>query len=92
MEEWKLEIRKVDNGYVLQGRFGDTDLISEQIIQIDLADAIYANNINFGSIDLKALQSLLLEVADYFEPNYRSKHNKNKIEIRILDENDKEIE
>jgi len=39
MEEWKLEIKKVNNGYILKGRFGDSEIISEQVIESNNIDS-----------------------------------------------------
>ena len=54
--DWKLEIRKIDNGYVLKGKFGDSDLITEQNIE--------EKDGEFGG--LESMEDLLYEVMEYF--------------------------
>ena len=52
-EEWKLEIRKADNGYILTGKFGDSDMVSEMLIEED-------------DDELSAIEDVLWGVLDYF--------------------------
>ena len=72
MDEWKLEIKKVTNGYILKGQFGNSDNISEMIIE--------ENNID--NPKLEAMKDVLFEVMEYFGIIY-SKHNKQNIIINI---------
>jgi len=72
--DWKLEIRKVNNGYVLKGKFGETDFLTEHIIEIP--DDEFA--------ELKAMELLLQEIKEFFAVYY-SKHDKKNLIIEIAD-------
>lgn len=71
MSEWKLIIKRVDNGYILKGKFGDTDLVTEVVIPDHLDE-------------LEGMKNLLYEVMEYFGVFY-GKHNKKNIVIEILE-------
>lgn len=64
----KLEIRLADNGYILKGKFNDSEIVSEKVIT--------------NEDELVAMQELLEDVKEYFCIFY-SKHNKKNIEITI---------
>lgn len=71
--EWKLEIRRANNGYILKGRFGDSEIISEEIIELDEKDI---------NIDIHTMQKVLWTVMEYFGVYY-SKHSKKNLVINI---------
>jgi len=73
---WKLEIRKVNNGYILKGKFNDTDIVSEVLIE-------NTNETEFNKEE--TMKKLLCEVKDYFGIYY-SKHNKKNLKIEVKDE------
>lgn len=73
MNDWKLEITKCDNGYILKGVFGNSDVESEVVIQQDEYDL---------NGELKAMRDMLWEVKEYFGLYY-SKHNKHNLNIKI---------
>ena len=72
MEDWKLEIKKVNNGYILKGRFGNSENITEQVIEDN----------NIDNSKLEGMKNVLYEVMDYFAVYY-SKHNKENLIIKI---------
>lgn len=76
--EWILQISKGANGYILTGRFGDSDIISQNVINIPDTEV--------GG--LEAMQNLLWEVTEYFAVYY-SKHNRKNLVIKI--EKNKEL-
>ena len=92
MDEWKLEIRKVNNGYVLRGKFGDSELITEEVIE-EKDEDIYSQDSNryLLAYDLTAMKDVLYLIMEYFG-TFHSKHNRRNLEVRIIDENNKEIE
>jgi len=75
--EWKLEIKRVSNGYILSGRFGDSDVKTDLLIE----------ELEEEDSELKAMKNLLWEITNYFGIYY-SKHNKKNLIIQI--ENNKE--
>lgn len=79
MNTWKLEVRKVSNGYILKGKFSDSEVVTESLIEEKIDN------------DLNAMQQVLLNVMEYFGIYY-SKHNDKNIRIIIEDKNGKEIE
>ena len=74
IEEWKLEIVRGDNGFILKGRFGDSELITKHVIE--------EKDEEFG--ELEAMQNLLWEVMEYFGCYY-SKHQKKNLTIEIVE-------
>lgn len=68
MSEWKLEIKAVNNGFVLRGRFHDNETISEEIVKEE--------------DKLEEMRNLLYEIKEYFGV-YNSKHNKRNLFIKI---------
>ncbi len=70
--DWELEIKKADNGYILKGRFGDSEQVSYRIIEEE----------DDEDGELKAMEKLLYEVKEYFGVYY-SKHNKKNLIIEI---------
>lgn len=72
MNNWDLIITKVNNGYVLKGQFGNSEEITEQVIEIGDTDGD----------ELCAMQNVLFEVMDYFAV-YNSKHNNKNLHIEI---------
>jgi hypothetical protein len=85
MDEWKLEIKKVNNGYILKGKFGDSDIVSEQVIE-ENGDDIYSTD-EMMSSNLNAIQNVLYEVMEYFGVYY-SDHNKRNLKIEIEENNE----
>jgi len=77
MNEWKLEIRKAQNGYVLKGKFNDSDLVQEIIIEEKDIDCP----------KLEAMKDVLYLVTEYFGIYY-SKHNKQNLLIDIEETKD----
>jgi len=84
MEDWKLEIQKVQNGYILTGKFGDTDMISKKVIEEGGEEAIWAQDAYCYDQDLNAIKNLLYEVMEYFGVHY-SKHNVRNVEINVVE-------
>ena len=82
---WILRIEKGGNGYILQGKFGDSELISKEVIEIK------DSGIEEDLAERKAIQELFWLVMDYFAV-FNSKHNRYNIEIKIVDQEGKEIE
>lgn len=74
LDEWKLKIKKVTNGYILKGKFGDSDIITELVIEEN----------NTSDTSLEAMSHVLYEVKEYFGIYY-SKHNKQNLEINIVE-------
>ena len=72
MDEWKLEIKKVDNGYVLKGRFNNSDNITERVFEENYLD----------HPKLEAMRTILYEVMEYFGI-YNNKHNSYNLKIEI---------
>ena len=70
--DWKLEIKKVSNGYILRGRFDNGETISTLIIQEKGVEGD----------ELEAMEKLLWEIKEYFGVYY-SKHNKKNLVIEI---------
>jgi len=66
---WKLEIKKVINGYILKGKFGDSDIVEEVLIEEK-------------ENELFAMQELLYQIKEYFACYY-SKHNKENLIIKV---------
>ena len=81
MSLWKLEIRRVDNGYILKGKFHDSDLIQEVAIEEKDGD-IYDNEMNMTAKNLTAMKDVLFEVMNYFAVYY-DEYNTNNIYIEI---------
>lgn len=77
MDDWKLEIKRVANGYILKGKFGDSDIITEEVIEEG----------NTSDTSLETMRDVLREVKGYFGIHYR-KHNKQNLEILIVETND----
>jgi len=72
MDSWHLVITKVNNGYILRGKFGNSEEITERVIEI--ADT--------NGDELCAMQNVLYEVMEYFAV-YKSKHNKKNLCVEI---------
>jgi hypothetical protein len=72
MEEWKLEIKKVTNGYFIKGKFNDSEIPQEVVIE----EGVEENS------NLLTMQQLLFLVKDYFACYY-SDHNKENLIIEI---------
>lgn len=89
--EWKLEIRKVQNGYILKGKFGDSDLVDEIIVEEGKEGAVF-NNDGYGHnpTDLTAMRDVLYEVMEYFAV-FNSKHDKNILSVNIQNQQIDEI-
>lgn len=68
--EWKLEIRKVENGFVLAGRFGDSEEIEELVVEEEEESSVEAG------------ANLLWEVMDYFNLG-GSKHDATRLGVAI---------
>ena len=68
----KLIIESTDNGYILSGKFENSDAISKIVIQ-DNAES---------DSDLDTMSALLHEVKEYFGIYY-SKHNEKNLMIKI---------
>jgi len=74
----KLVIEASQNGYILAGKFNDSDLISKIVIEEkDTNDS-----------ELIAMQDLLFAIKEYFGVYY-SKHNAKNLVIEIEDKNEK---
>jgi len=82
MNEWKLEIKKVNNGYILKGKFGDSDMITEEVIEENQDNSIYNTDRGYSQTDLSAMMNVLSEVMNYFAV-YHSKHNQRNLVIDI---------
>jgi len=74
MEEWKLEIKRVSNGYILSGKFGDSDVKTDLLIE----------ELEEEDSELKAMKKLLWEITNYFGI-FWSKHNKKNLNIEITE-------
>lgn len=70
--DWKLEIKRVNNGYVLKGKFGDNEIVSTYLVEEKDEE----------NSELEAMKQLLWEVKEYFAVCY-SKHNKKNLIIEI---------
>jgi len=71
-EDWKLEIKKVSNGYILKGRNSETEILMEKVIE--------ESNIDLP--ELNAMQNLLWEIMEYFAI-FNSKHNPYHLNVKI---------
>lgn len=71
--EWKLIITKSSNGYILEGKFNNSDIVTKFVIEEE--------DTELG--ELEAMEKLLYEIKDYFGI-YFSKHNKKNIVIKII--------
>ena len=67
----KLKIERVDNGYILKGKFGDSDIITKELIEDE-------NPME----ELTTMKELLLEVKAYFGIYY-SKHNRENLIVEV---------
>jgi len=67
----KLKIERVSNGYILTGQFGDSEIISKELIEDE-------NPME----ELTTMKELLLEVKAYFGIYY-SKHNEENLIVEI---------
>jgi len=76
MDDYKLEIKRINNGYILKGKLSDDEFEIEKVIQES----------NLVDNELNAMRSLLFEVKEYFGIYY-NKHNKKNIEIYIVENN-----
>lgn len=85
--EWKLEIRKADNGYILKGRFNSEEEL-ECLVEENKPGSLCDNESNLACNDLSAMSEVLYMVKEYFGVYY-SDHNYRNIEIEIK-ENDSE--
>ena len=73
-EEWTLIITHADNGFVLKGRFGNSETSSGMVVEEDEdADG-----------ELECVQRMLVAVKEYFGCYY-SKHNKKNIVIEVVE-------
>ena len=70
--DWKLVIKKARNGYILSGKFADSDLVSDMVMEIPEKE--------FG--EQEAAQKVLWEVLEYFGVYY-SKHSKKNVVVAI---------
>ena len=70
--DWKLQIVRASNGYILRGKFGDTDIVSKYIIEISEKD----------NGELEAMQKLIWEIMEYFAVYY-NKYNKKNLIVKI---------
>lgn len=77
MDDWKLEIIKVTNGYLLKGKFNDSDYVQTVVIE-------EKTNNDFG-----AMQEVLYIIKEYFGIYY-SNHNKENLIIEIEKNEEKE--
>jgi len=77
---WKLEIKKVANGYILKGKFANGDIVEELIIE--------ESEKEFNK--LETIKRVLQEVKEYFGI-YHSKHNQENLEIEIKRNSELEI-
>ena len=77
MNVWRLVIRKVSNGYILSGRFGDSDMTQEVVID--------------DKDELKAMQNVLFEVMEYFGV-YGSKHDRERLYVEVREQKDEDTE
>lgn len=83
MDKWLLKIERVNNGYILEGKFNNSDIKTKETIEeIEENEEILS--------ELKAMQKLLWSVQEYFAV-FNSKHNKFNMEIRIIDKNQNEV-
>ena len=85
MNEWKLEIRKVDNGYILRGRTRED---APPIAIDDIEIVVETLDTEFS--ELESMQKLLYEVKEYFAVYY-SKHDKKNVIIEIEETNMEEL-
>jgi len=83
MNKWALHIEKSNNGYILQGKFGNSESITKQVIEIEDAEEWISER--------KAMQQLMWELMDYFAV-FNSKHDKYRLDVRITDQEGKEYE
>lgn len=81
MNDYKLEITQVDNGFVLEGNTGETDSNSKVVIEIP--------NTEFG--ELEGMEQLLRIVMDYFGVYY-NKNNAKNIVIDVVENNEYDTE
>jgi hypothetical protein len=72
MDEWKLEIKKVNNGYILKGKFENSDIVTERVFEENYLD----------HPKLEAMKTILYEIMEYFGI-YNSKHNTHDLKIEI---------
>jgi len=77
MNVWRLVIRKVSNGYILAGKFGNSDMTGEMVID--------------DKDELKAMQNVLFEVMEYFGV-YGSKHDEERLYVEVRKQEDEDSE
>jgi len=83
VNSWKLVIEKTTNGYILTGIFGDSDLLSKVLIEIQEGEEQLTER--------QAMQKIVWELMEYFGV-YNSKHNSYNLRIKIVDKDENEIE
>ena len=82
MAKWDLKIERSNNGYILEGKFGDTDTKTKlTITEKEPCDC--------G--ELVAMRDLLWEVMEYFGV-YNSKHKEYNLKLQILDQDGDELD
>lgn len=74
---WKLDIEKVGNGYILTGKFGDSDMRTRLVVA-EPEDVVDENE-----REQTMMESVLREVQEYFAV-YNSKHNKTRLNIEVV--------
>lgn len=74
-DDWKLEIKRLSNGYLLTGRFSDSDRVTSIVLE--------------EKDELLAMQELLYITKDYFGVYY-SDHNTENLTIGIEKNEEKE--
>lgn len=85
MNKWDntLEIKRIHNGFILKGKFGDSEIVDEHAI-IHENDDIYDKDIEFANN--LSLTKRVLETIQEWMGTYYSKHNNRNISI-IIEEN-----
>lgn len=80
--KWELNIEKVSNGYVLTGKFGDSEIIEKKVITLE-------ENLEIKNAKLEAIRQVMWEVQEFFGV-YNSKHDKYNLDIKIIENESEE--
>jgi len=75
----KLTIEASSNGYILTGKFNDSEIVSKVVIETPDTE----------NGELESMKQLLWEIREYFGVYY-SKHNENNLEIEIRGKDEKQ--
>ena len=77
MNEWRLIIKKVGNGYILRGHFGDSDFETEVVHEVMEGE----------DAEIDTMELVLWDVIEYFGM-CGSKHDKRRLRVRIEETKD----